>query len=253
MVTKLTSWLVSLSLATFLWGVTSLPAHAANQYLVISAKPASDVYPVGKVLGINDEIVIPSGTIVTLLGEDGSVNRIHGPDHLIVTEEKIDVNQEVLKNRSIFERVTDLLFGSKPNSDSLGVTRSVGGENGVIGPMDPWSISIHESGPACVLRDRVVLSRLQDLSEMPLAISADNGMKRNDLVWAKNVSVFEVPLPLAEQASELTVHAGSTVRHAQLNRLPADIDLNNVMDVLAWMLDKNCRVQAAIFARNLGE
>jgi hypothetical protein len=248
-----TSRLVLLGPAFFLGAITAPPVDAANQYVVISAEPAIAAFPAGKVLGVNDEITVPSGTVVTLLGEDGSINTIHGPEHLIVVEEKIGTSQEVLKNRTIFERVTDVLLGSKPNSDSLGVTRSVGSGDKPIHLNDPWSFSIDETGPACVLRDRIVLTRSLDLGEMPLAIVADKGMKLDGLVWAKNISVFELPSPLAEQATELTVFAGNTERFAKLNRLPAGIDLSNVMDVLAWMLDKNCKAQAVAFARSLVE
>jgi hypothetical protein len=227
-------------------------AHAASQYVVISAEPPSDAFPAGKVLKVNDTIEVPEGAVVTLLGEDGSVNPIQGPASVTVTEEQLSRGAaEEEKARSVFSRVADLLSGSKAGADSLGVARSMGDGGKAKGLDDPWVVSIHESGQACVRGNEVVLARASDVAEVPLAVEADQDLKLTGEVWAKGESVFALPAPIAEKANELFIRAGGTQNFVQLNRIPADVDQEKPLDVLGWMLDNNCRTQTIAFTRAL--
>lgn len=253
MVTTPTFRIISLAFAGVLSVVLSMAVQAANQYVVVFSEPASTAFPIGKVIRINDTISVSLGTTITLLGDDGSINTVRGPASLVVVEEQITATEEVTKNRSIFERISDLLIGSRSSSDSLGATRSARDKGTSNAFVNPWAISIHEHGPACVRPDRILLTRSLDLSEMPFTIIADKSKKAESFVWAKDASVFELPYPLVEQASEIIISAGLTVRFAKLNRLPADVDQTNVMSVLGWMLDNNCKAQAIIFARAIVE
>jgi hypothetical protein len=48
---------------------------AGSQYVVLSAQPVVELPP-GNLFMPSDVINVPAGTVVTLLGEDGSVNPI---------------------------------------------------------------------------------------------------------------------------------------------------------------------------------
>ena len=128
-------YLKSTGLAAIAAGMILCGAHssalAGSQYVVVAADPPAQAYAPGKVLNVDDTINIPEGTIVTLLGEDGSVNAIPGPASITVTEDSVETvgeNSEPAKDerRSTMSKIADLLSGEQENADTLGVARSFG-------------------------------------------------------------------------------------------------------------------------------
>lgn len=226
---------------------------AANQYVVIASDPPAVTLPLGKVLKVGDKIEIAAGMILTLLGDDGSVTTIRGPDTLVVTAETPSDRSDASQRRTTFERISGLLLGSSADADVLGVSRSLRGSSKSGGKEDPWALPVEHPGHVCVRGTSITLGRSEDLRELTLRVSTDREQNVVNAVWLKESTTFEMPSLGADRVRTLTIQLGRKSSSLTLHQLPSDIDAASGMDVLAWMLERGCKAQAIIFARRLSE
>lgn len=231
-------------------------ALAGSQYVVVAADPPADEYSPGKVLNVDDTIDIPAGTVVTLLGEDGSVNAIPGPASITVTEDSVETvgeNSEPGKaeKRSTMSKIADLLSGEQKNADTLGVARSFGNRPKPKGLDDPWVISIHADGEGCFRESEVKLGRKSDKEVLMIAIAGDDESKQVDVTMREGVSEVLLPSAVQIEKGEIFIKAGSSRALVSLHSLPNDINTQNPVDLLGWMIASGCEGQAVAFTRQL--
>ncbi|MCB1450669.1 MAG: hypothetical protein KDJ67_11225 [Nitratireductor sp.] len=237
--------------------VSFVPANAQSQYVIIGAEPVSEDFKPGRVLKPVTELNIPGGTIVTLLGEDGSVHKIPGPAAITVTEDDISTankgeQEEGEQNRSTLAKIAGLLAGDAKSSDSLGVARNLGSSKDPKGLADPWVLSVHRSGQGCVKGNNIVLGRANDASEVSFSAKADEGEERN-FMWAKGDNQFVLPEAVATASKELYLRITGSDVLIDLHKLPDDVDPANPMAVMGWMVEQGCEGQALAFARDLAK
>lgn len=245
----------AMALCLVLGGAIST-AFAGSQYVVVAADPPADEYSPGKVLNVDDTIDIPAGTVVTLLGEDGSVNAIPGPASITVTEDAVETvgeNNEPGKaeKRSTISKIADLLSGEQKNADTLGVARSFGNRPKPKGLDDPWVISIHGDGAGCVRNSEVKLGRKADKETLLIAIAGDDENKQVELTMREGVSEVVLPDTVPIEKGEIFIKAGSNRALVQLRSLPSEINAQNPVDLLGWMIASGCEGQAVAFTRQL--
>ncbi|MFZ1813790.1 MAG: hypothetical protein WBO55_03065 [Rhizobiaceae bacterium] len=229
-------------------------ALAQSQYVIIGAEPASEEFATGRVLSPVTELRIPAGTVVTLLGEDGSVHKVPGPAEIVVTEDDISTSatkgEEEGDNRSTLSKLASLLAGETKDADSLGVARSFGSQTDPKGLADPWVLSVHKSGEGCVKGDAITIGRASQVGEISFSAQADKGEERN-FTWAKGDNQFVLPDSISTKSSELYLRISGEDVLIDLHKLPDDVDLANPMAVMGWMLGEGCEGQALAFAREL--
>ncbi len=228
-------------------------ANAGSQYVVVSAEPAAESYQPGKILNVGDKIIIPAGTVVTLLGEDGSVNAIPGPVSITVTEDAVETvaGSDVEKKRSTISKIAGLLAGEKKNADSLGVARSMNKRPKPRGLDDPWVISMHTDGNGCAHKDEVRLGRKADTNEIDLTVTGDEGSEPFETKLEKGVSEVVVPDAVPMKNGEIFVKSGRNSAVIVVHQLPGEVNPQNPVDVLGWMIEKGCEGQALAFTRQL--
>lgn len=236
--------------------LVSFQAEAGSQYVVVASEPPAEEYKPGRVLEVSDTIVIPAGTVVTLLGEDGSVNAIPGPASITVTEDSVetvgedDVNARE-KKRSTISKLAELLSGEKKNADSLGVARSVGTRPKPRGLDDPWVISIHGDGPGCIREGEIRLGRNTDRETLSVAVTGDDQDSEKILTWRKGQADITLPASLPVEKGEIFVRAGAERARISLQPLPESVSIQNPVEVLGWMMESGCQGQALAFTRQL--
>lgn len=226
---------------------------AANQYVVIASDPPADALPLGKVLKVHDTIEVTAGMTLKLLGDDGSVTTIRGPDKLVVTADTASDSPEAVKDRTTFERISDLLLGSSTDAEVLGVSRSLAGSSNDGRAIDPWEVFVENPGQACTRGASITLRRSKDLRELTLKVSTEWRRNIVKTVWLKDTATFELPSLGPDRVRKLTVQIGANSISLALHVLPPEIDTKSGMDVLAWMLEHGCKTQAIAFARSLSD
>lgn len=239
-----------------LMALTWSPAWAGSQYVIVAAEPSSQDFPPGKVLEVNDSITVPEGTVVTLLGEDGSVNAIPGPASITVTEESVETDgvegDDGGEKRSAISKISDLLSGEKENADSLGVARNLTGQKPKRrGLVDPWVVSVHGDGPGCVRNSEIRLGRNDVEETLSVSIEGDKGTDPRILTWRSGDPELAVPESLPMEKGEIFVKAGKTRSLITLNPVPDDLNMKNPVAVLGWMIESGCQGQALAFSRQL--
>lgn len=243
------SWLI----AFLLLATTGDTGMAANKYVVIAVDPPVATFPLGRVLVVDDQIDVPAGAILTLLGDDGTVATIQGPERLVVTAEPSSDSAETAEDRTTFQRISDLLLGSSADPEVLGVSRSLGGSPADGGKRNPWAVPVERSGHICVRDKSMLLQRSEDLRELPLQVKTDQGTSIANGTWPKDSTVYELP-PLSEERTQrLIVQFGDRSVELTVHYLPSEIKARRGMDVLKWLLETGCKAQAMTFARWLSE
>jgi hypothetical protein len=234
----------------------SVPAFAGSQYVIVSVEPAAEDYAPGLVLDLNDSIHVPSGTVVTLLGEDGSVNAIPGPADITVTEDAVETagsgesdSQE--RKRSTIAKLADLLAGEQKSADSLGVARGLGSRPKPRGLDDPWVISVHEDGAGCIRAGEIRLGRKTDTETISVSVAGDSGGAPQILTWRQGEADLQLPEGISAEQGSLTIKAGVNQAVIQLRPLPQSVNPQNPIDVLGWMISESCDGQALAFTRQL--
>ena len=231
-------------------------AAAGGQYVVLSAEPAVDGLPPGKLFMPSDVISVPAGTVVTLLGEDGSVNPISGPGAFVVTEEALisDGSQpatDAQGRSSKLALIAGLLANEWQRTESIGGSRTTADQSKPSGLDDPWAVSIDESGPGCIRNGEVVLARQGTGESAVFSVRLGDGEPLNGLVWSAGELTYSLPDPIPPEAKALTVETSKTSASIEIKTLPADAVFENPLEVLGWMVSSGCKRQALAFVRQL--
>ncbi len=236
--------------------LVATPVLAGSQYVIVGSEPESAEFPSGKVMAPGDTLVVPQGTAVTLLGDDGSVNTIPGPAEVAITEDSVTTGSRSVTDgdasRTTISKIAGLLSGERERAETLGVSRSVPGKPSLKGLDDPWTISVHASGPGCIKNGEVVLARSDGSNAINLAFRTGDSEGTKDIIWPSGESKFKLESPVSPTESKLVIEAGKEFANVELHSLPDAIDLKNPLDVIGWMIDKGCSRQAIAFVQSLG-
>jgi hypothetical protein len=228
---------------------------AGAQYLIVSAEPASGEFEPGRVLAPGDTLVVPEGTVVTLLGEDGSINAIPGPAEVEVTDEAVKTDSRSSAdpdaNRSTLSKIAGLLAGERDRAESLGVSRGFADRSNLAGLDDPWTVSVHESGPGCVRDGEVVLARKDAANAIGLSFRIGDREPVADIVWPSGEAKFKLDTTVLPTEREILVDADKDFAKIALNLKPDAVNLKNPLDVMGWMIDSGCQRQAVAFIKAL--
>lgn len=228
-------------------------ARAANQYVVLSTEPAEVVVPTGKVFNVGDTIDIPAGLIVTLLGDDGSINTVSGPANLLVTQDPLGEAEQSANRQTTFGKVISLLLDGKTETTVLGAARSIGTPKGMDVKSLDWAVSMDVPGPACARDNSIILSRGATFELAVISADGSEGGVLGRMMWQGNQAFIKLPSEFLAVASEITVDMGTIRRSFHIMRLPAAINSDQSQAVLGWMLEKGCASQAINYARRLAK
>ncbi|MGX5844847.1 hypothetical protein ACWGTI_29530 [Mesorhizobium sp. ArgA1] len=249
------SQIASLTLAVAVV-VTAQRAVAGSQYVVLSTEPVVDELPAGKVFTPSDVINVPAGTVVTLLGEDGSVNPITGPAAFVVTEDASKSNssrpasdgQAGLSNLAL---IASLLTNERQRSESIGSARTTVDQSKPSGFDDPWAISIEESAPGCIRNGKVVLARRGIGESAVFSVRFGGGQSLTGLVWSAGKATYSLADPAPAQVKSFVVETSKTSALIEIKALPQNAVPENPLEVLGWMVSSGCKRQALAFVRQL--
>lgn len=249
------SHIASLTLAVAVV-MTAQCALAGSQYVVLSSEPVVDELPPGKVFAPSDVINVPAGTVVTLLGEDGSVNPISGPAAIVVTDDALTSNSsqgtgEGQAGPSNLGLIASLLTNERQRSESIGSARTTAGHSGPSRFDDPWAISIEESAPGCIRNGEVVLARRGIGESAVFSVRFDGGQSLNGLVWSAGKPTYALRDPVPAQVKSFVVETNKTSALIEIKMLPRNAVPENPLDVLGWMVSSGCKRQALAFVHQL--
>lgn len=225
-------------------------AKAAEEYVVIQAQPQTDLLTAGKTFSLGDTINIPKNTVVTLLGEDGSVTRITGPIALEVTPDSIDRTRsrdlDARKDVSALSRISRFLLNSKSSESTVGGTRSVSGDL-----PDLWVIPIDNNAYGC-FRDGVIgLFRVDVREDSTISVRLSDRSDSYRLFLKARQAVAYLPPGIAggRLTADIIIEDNNTT--IKLSEVPKSIDLSNKLQVLGWMIEAGCAKQAQNFLMEL--
>ncbi|TPK94131.1 hypothetical protein FJ938_28860 [Mesorhizobium sp. B2-4-14] len=249
------SQIASLTLAAAVV-VAAQGAVAGSQYIVLSTEPFVDELPPGKIFAPSDVINVPAGTVVTLLGEDGSVNPISGPAALVVTEDALTSNSsqpasDGQAGPSNFALIASLLTNERQRSESIGSARTTADQSKPSGFDDPWAISIEESAPGCIRDGEVVLARHGIGESAVFSVRFGGGQSLTGLAWSAGKPTYSLPDPIPARVKSLVVETNKTSALIEIKVFPENAVLENPLHVLGWMVSSGCRRQALAFVRQL--
>jgi hypothetical protein len=249
------SQIASLTLAAAVV-VTAQCAVAGSQYVVLSTEPVVDELPPGKVFAPSDVINVPAGTVVTLLGEDGSVNPISGPAAFVVTEDALTPNSspragDAHAGPSNLALIANLLTNERQRSESIGSARTTADQSKPSGLDDPWAISIEESAPGCIRNGDVVLARRWIGERVVFSVRFGGGQSLTGLVWSAGKPTYSLPDPVPAQVKSFVVETNETSALIEIKVFPQIAIPQNPLDVLGWMVTSGCKRQALAFVRQL--
>lgn len=237
-------------------GFSARPAIAGSQYVIVASQPASDDFAAGRVLSPGETLVVPQGTVVTLLGDDGSINTIPGPAEVAITEEAVTTatpsasNDEA--NRSTLSKIAGLLSGERERAETLGVSRSLIEPPPPQGLGDPWTVSVHESAAGCIKNGELVLARRDGSNAINLALRIGGDEGARGIVWRQGEAKFAYDKQISPNDRELVIEADKDFAKVELHFMPDSIDLKNPVNVLGWMIENGCTRQAMALIHTLG-
>ncbi|RVD58799.1 hypothetical protein EN828_19260 [Mesorhizobium sp. M2D.F.Ca.ET.185.01.1.1] len=236
--------------------VTAQRAVAGSQYVVLSTEPVVDELPPGKIFMPGDVINVPAGAVVTLLGEDGSVNPISGPAALVVTEDALTSGSpqrasDGQSGPSSLALIASLLTNERRRTESIGSARTTADQSKPTGLDDPWAISIEESAPGCIRNGEVVLARRGIGESAVFSVRLGSGQSLNGLVWSAGKPTYSLSDPIPADVKSLVVETNKTSALIEIKALPENAVLENPLEVLGWMVSSGCKRQALAFVRQL--
>ncbi len=240
------------ALATvFIWAFfSSGTLNAAEQYVIIDVDPELAPLLPGKEFSVGDEITIPAGTTLFLLGEDGSVSEIAGPVTISITVDAPgsgnSENEVVKESVSTLSRIGEILSGSRVADSAFGGTRSVG-----LATADPWVIPVDSSSNGCIRDDVVALSRKNSSEQSIISVQFSNKLAEYQFKWVRGQSVARLPLGFAEGGTIVSLSVTGIQKSIPLNYLPRSIDRQNDLKVIEWMMDSGCLDQGVALVQQL--
>ncbi|MCO5063480.1 MAG: hypothetical protein M9924_03595 [Rhizobiaceae bacterium] len=228
-------------------------AIAAENYVVIAISRNSEELSLGTRFIANDRIVVPANVTVTLLGEDGSIERLVGPSAYIITKEELPSGQSGASRaeyQSKLAAIGDFLSGEGRRIESVGGTRSGNQSPGPSYNPDPWVIPIETTDHGCVRDGRIVLWRRDAKESLSLAVRFGDEL-HDKLVWDENHETFDASGYVPDNVDSVRIELDhDTLRTISLTQLPAGAE-EGPLDVASWMARSGCNEQAFAFIRQL--
>ncbi|MER9586349.1 hypothetical protein [Mesorhizobium sp. M0276] len=234
--------------------VTAQHAAAGSQYVVLSTQPVVDELPPGKLLMPSDVINIPAGTVVTLLGEDGSVNALSGPSSFVVTEDALtsgSLQGTTNEGSSKLDLIAVLLANERKRTESIGGSRTTTDYSTSSGLDDPWAVSIEESAPGCIRDGEIVLARAGIGQSAVFSIRIGDGEPFNGIVWSAGKLTYSLPDRIPPEVKSVVVETKKTSASIEIKTFPKNAVLENPLEVLAWMVSSGCKRQAMALVHQL--
>jgi len=218
-------------------------AEAAEEYVVIQAQPQTDLLAAGKKFSVGDLITIPKDTVVTLLGEDGSLTKITGPLTITVTPDSIEKTtpNDLTSRKAVgaLSRISAFLLNSQSSVSTFGGARSV---LGVLS--DPWAIPIDSNTLGCY-RDGVIgLHRSDARNQATISVRFGDQSDNYRFLLKPNQTVAYLPPDFSGGRVMDTLNVEGDKGAIKLVELPKSIDSSDGLQVLSWMIEIGCLEQA---------
>jgi hypothetical protein len=217
-------------------------------------EPAADDPPLGKLFKVGDLLHVQEGVVVTLLGDDGSVTELPGPADILVTEDAPPAGQaareQAAEGASKLASIAAWLANGGAQVESIGASRGLADGSGLPGADSPWSVYAEQPSAACV-RDGALVLRRSGTGRAALSIGFDDTAPRGGLVWEAGAPTFVVAGGVPPGARSVWVGIDGKSTRIPLAALPANVDPENQVDVLTWMIASGCRHQAAVMVDRL--
>lgn len=238
------AFIITLSLACFAAGA----AMAESQYLVVAAEPASEAVEIGKVLNVGDTINVPAGVVVTLMGENGSVNKLTGPTAVVVTEDGGPVAASE-DNRSTLSKLGELLKSDKSTADRLGASRST---RAGTAP-DPWAVPL-DAKTVCIRDGVLKLKRERDAGRnSQVSVEMDGMLSPGVPDWIAGETIYQYPIKLPSGAKMLRVTIDGNAVEMIVVNLPATVDPLPSIDTLSLLNRSGCTEQMLALAKSMAD
>ncbi|ESY73097.1 hypothetical protein X740_32760 [Mesorhizobium sp. LNHC221B00] len=249
-----TSQIASLIVATTVL-VTTQHAAAGSQYVVLSTQPMVDELPPGKLFMPSDVINVPAGTVVTLLGEDGSVNALSGPSSFVVTKDALTSGSlqgaNANEGPSKLDPIAVLLANERRRTESIGGSRTITDYSTPSGLDDPWAVSIEESAPGCIRNGEMVLARSGTGQSAVFSIRIGDDEPLNGIVWSAGMLTYSLPERIPPEVKSVVVETNKTSASIEIRTFLKNAVLENPLEVLGWMVSSGCKRQALALVRQL--
>jgi len=246
----------------------SAPCRADEPGLVVFEAQGVKLAPGDSVDGAKP-LTLDAGQTLTLIAEDGSVIKLHGP-FSGAPRPAADTG-----NGSLSGSLAQLLTASAATSSALGASRDAasllhpggGGAGnsrstpaGSIGgvtaddeiPPEGWLVSVGSSGHRCVLDNGELVFWRPDQGSLPevpftVSVSAANGWT-GETRWPAGYTKLAAPDAMPRRDGAVyTVDAGHGPANLTLHILPGKVRAAPVL--AAWMVEKGCPAQATALLR----
>jgi len=218
----------ALTMALGLIFVLLAPEVRAADLVVIEATGTS--LKAGDTIDGSKPLVLKEGEQVSLVGEDGNVLKLRGPDERApgsASDGGVDVSKALAA----------LVSGQR---SEYGVIRS---KVDTANLPNPWVVDVTHSGKVCLRPgERLVFWRPDRGRDVTLTIMPVDRSWRAQAEWPQGAAEFEAPsgFPLKERRTYLFSMGGRT---AALTLLAVPDSLSNDHMRAAWMLEMNCIAQ----------
>lgn len=231
-----------------------LPAYGADSYVIIEVHPAHSSYPVGRTFRINESITLPAGMVATLLGEDGKIITISGAQTFVIDDDRSELiqKQSHSDNRysKIIAKIADLLTLDGERIETLGTTRNAIGQD-ERGNHHPWAAFLYEDETICARNNQIRLIRKSSDRDVRLVWHTPNGAEKYEVFWPRGQNEVNLSPKQQETAEVRIFESGVPSYQIVLVQAPSEIDLDQPIETLGWMIDVGCESQAVRYARSL--
>ena len=244
----------SLALAVVIAAVMglSLCSFAGSEYVVVNVDPPGNEPTLGKLFKVGDVVHIGKGIVVSLLGDDGSVANLRGPADILVTDSTSGRAQAstavTAKAQSTLASISDLLTKGGSQVETIGASRSLDAELGPVA--NPWTIQVEDATAGCIRDGQLQLGR-EENKTVPVVIKLQDHAPITGLVWEENKVTFTLADRVPTNAKTLAITVGSVQSQISLSQLPDNINRQDNLQILQWMLTNGCTRQAKLLVRDI--
>lgn len=210
-------------------------AASAAEMVVIEASGVK-LAP-GSVVDGNDNLTLPAGAKITLIGQDGTPVQLVGP-----YDGKPGAGTGATGGNNVVGALAQLLGGGDEKKTNIGATRNV--QNTQFALPDPRAVPTGRSGDYCVVSGGpTFLWRLNASQPVVVTLRAADGSWEGKQPWAAGQN--RLPLPpnfpsVATQAFKVT--AGTESSDIVLHKMPGGLQKTGLR--AAWLASKGCDLQA---------
>ncbi|MEM7652009.1 MAG: hypothetical protein AAF220_02395 [Pseudomonadota bacterium] len=127
---------------------------------------------------------------------------------------------------------------------TAGVGRN--GKSAVGLPDDPWEVSVHQTGAACALPDRLVLWRTSDQTDGKLQIEMNKAGKKARVTWVQGRKTLPMPAKIFRDGSTYRVWLDDVEEPVEITLYIAPSNNANPVEHALWMAKVGCKSQAMI-------